>query len=283
MATTTAREAKFAIYTALKLAQLMPSLREQIRTHEDLISAAAFVLERVALYEEAWRQHPCYEEAGEKDPLNPVCRAIYYHPPGVDGLRHSYSVAGLNDLLSPSHTDWARRTLGTLLCLAPVESDTPIHLTRILSYSNSYLSSGLAYRARLRLKELLPKELHRLINEARRVKSRPKHDFLKRGPEMPLRVTRANPPEWYRTKTKKQIWLELELKPEQRAAISRYMDPSDFWDCATGLIRPEDVHLYLRQMSLIQIEPRKRPPQPRQPKPPAPPPPPASEQQSLFT
>src|SRR5947209_3415883 len=88
---------------------------------------------------------------------------------------------------------------------------------------------------------------------------------------------------WYHTRTKKQIWLELELKPEQREAISRYMDPSDFWDCATGLIRPEDVHLYLRQMSLFQIEPRRRPPQPRQPKPPAQPPPPASEQQSLFT
>ncbi|MEJ7618654.1 MAG: hypothetical protein WKF30_17175 [Pyrinomonadaceae bacterium] len=99
-----------------------------------LAQRRALTLERIGEYETAWRAHPAYRENPHpQDPVNPVVRAVFRHPPGRGGATHSYAVGPVRRLARARASAWATRTLGEFQCIAPVCLDppTPVHSTRL--------------------------------------------------------------------------------------------------------------------------------------------------------
>jgi hypothetical protein len=250
----TEREAYYALRYTLRLAELSSSLRASIQDEQDLLFAAGLTLKRIRQFDSAWCAHPSYEDCNSRDPLNPHVRAVFKHPPGRGGKEFSFVIGSMQDLISPQNIRWATRSLGDFHCLAPMESDTPVHPHKILSLSYSLNGAGFVFTARMRLKELLPKHLHRFISEARRVNRKPKHWFLSSGDPATDKRLKESQPEWYRKKSKGELWVELGLKEQDRKEIRLIMDPLDFWECATGRVHPDDIESRLNQLRLFQIK-----------------------------
>ena len=217
----------------------------------------------------AWTQHPDYGRTfhGQRfnqEPHNPVVTFVCYHDPGAGGRTESYLVGPLADVTTRKQYEWCKRTIGQPYRLLPVSSEYPISPIRMLMVSYSYKGSGMAWRARLALKMLLPKRFHSLIPLARQWKRRPKYDYLK--PRMSQRMhtawvsaraqgTEFRYPRWYRQHTKAELFVMLTLR-DVRDDLAQYIDPMDFWRCATGQIRPEKVKDHvLHQQALFELPP----------------------------
>jgi len=127
----------------------------------------------------------------------------------------------------------------------------------VSTLSYSYRGKGKGYWARVRLKELLPRKLHRLITIARRLNRMPKYKYLPPRETGQPRWSKENWPDWYRRSTKADLALEQigTLYPEDVPKLYRYMDPLAFWRCATGQVHPDDIAGYVdHQLTLFDME-----------------------------
>jgi len=197
----------------------------------------------------AWEAHPDYANTYAPDAhgyapsfhlLQPQVMGVWRHPPGRGGHNESYVISTPQDVLAS--LAWGNRTFGgTFAGIQPIHPSAPVSRYRIVTWAFSYKGAGGAYVARMRLKALLPREVHPWISKARSTNSRPKH-HLYPFPVDPRRI-RYVPPVYdsYRTRSKGEIWLEEKMPAAVRQAISRYLEPIDFWRCATGRVHPDEV------------------------------------------
>ena len=213
------------------------------------------------LWWKAWEQHPAFDwyyepdqygYAPSKDVWTPVVMAVFEHEPGAGGRTESYLVGDVQDCLAPMNIRWGERTLGTFAGLAPILADIPVSRIRTVAVSWSYKGSGGAFCARQWLKALLPRKVHPCISRARRANRRRKSDYLQDPDDPTLYRDKDRWPDWYRKKTKAELFIEHDLSEAERKTISNYMDLMDFWRCATGRVHPDQVqNLVTHQMSLF--------------------------------
>lgn len=189
----------------------------------------------------AWETHPDYTEDGP-----PQCVGIFLHPPGRGDHTESYIIGSIEDVIT--QIEWGERKLGEFDGLHPLWDGIPVDPYMITVISLSLKSKAAqAKAARDRLKEILPKNLRGLISKARRANYRPKYDFLPPHPDG--KNWREHPediPEWYRSQTKDELFLSIRLTDQERDELSRWIDPLDFWKCATGRIPHTEVERYIR-------------------------------------
>lgn len=216
---------------------------------------------------DTWCDHPDYDwwyKASswgltiEESPESAIMLGTFEHEPGVEKRTESYIIGSLNEVLG--QIDWGERTLGVFTGIAPLPHE--IHLDPLSQIRNTYLSfslkgSGRAYRARMELKRLLPRKLKPLVQKARRGNACPKWQFMDAEMKAIKGIIRkpSLQPDWYRSKTKGQLWLDslARSEPGTFALLSKYIKPQDFWVCATGKIHPDDVHKYVAtQMGLFK-------------------------------
>lgn len=146
---------------------------------------------------------------------------------------------------------WGTRTLGEYGWIQPVEDWMPVHPFQLTAISWSLKGSGTAARARMKLREVPPRKLGPAITMARRIEGRPKTWFLPRQPGVNNRDPKTWP-DWYRSRTKGQLFIEQSLTEEQRLLILKYMTLENFWRAATGRVHPEEViNLVRHQPSLL--------------------------------
>ena len=178
--------------------------------------------------------------------------AVFNHAP-FKGHRESYLIGDLSDVLSNSQVAWGERSFGPFAEVRPLPPKLPFCRERLMFLSYSLKGSGLAYRARLELKQLLPPRYRGLVKIARHLNGRPKTYFMDIAPR-PEGVTYSprNPPPGWRQMRKDDLalkWLYASF-PEKCAGLEDYIRPEDFWRCATGKVHPEAVvQHFIRQTS----------------------------------
>lgn len=182
------------------------------------------------------------------------------HEPGAGGRTESYLIGPLMDVTSPKQLEWCRRTIGEPHQIRPVTRVTPVNPSRLLAESYSYKGAGMAWRSRMALKLALPRRFHRLVSKARHINRRPKYAYLQAEvspEEWTAYLHRKDEgstyqvPEWYSAHTKAELFVMYDVP----ADLADYIDPMDFWRCATGRIRPEDVpELVNHQPILFELE-----------------------------
>jgi hypothetical protein len=246
---------------ALHLATHFPPTREKVerlfaecKTPAEraavLVDASRWIAERIAVYHETWAG--CFAHVSTQ-PHNPYVVAVYEHPPGRRGERFSYMIGTLQDVTCPHEYQWGLTKLGAFLCIEPVQPDTPVSWCRTMIMSNSLITKdSWAYEARRVLKEWLPKPLHKLVNKPRKYNHMTKADYAaqKYGPPDPnekgRRWRKEEFPEYIRQHTKAELFIELILTPDEREAISAWIDVMDFYHAANGKVHPDAVEQLIK-------------------------------------
>ena len=205
----------------------------------------------LAAWWQAWETHPAFRSyytpgrdgfVPPRSLLKPVVMGAWRHAPGRGGHDRSYLIGAPGDVLAG--LDWGDRTYGgTFIGLLPIIPDAPVHPSRTTMWAFSYKGAGGAYEARLRLKQLLPRVVHPWISKARSANAHPKRLLVPASdPSKPGKL-----PDAYRRRTKGEIWVEEHLPEQIRRTVAAYMDPDDFWRCATGRVHPDKVEGLVRK------------------------------------
>lgn len=214
----------------------------------------------------------------ELDPADPVCILVCHHEPGLDQFTESFYIAPFSSLLNKRNLNWMTRIIGKPFTFWSIGEIPDFHLNicRDMYISNSFLGSGKAVHARRILRECVPVKYGPLIQHARRMKNRPKYRYLEeewfrlgiaedpksylgdyledhgysRGTKL-NQVKRSIWPDWYNQKSKDEINYELWTTrfADRLAGIEKYIDPYDFWCCATGQVHPYEVESYIKKHS----------------------------------
>lgn len=239
-------------------------LTEDIRQASDPSEALDIYLEAIVQLEtgirrlwEHWQGHPDFERINQalpQSPHDPHVMGAFKHPtPGINGATHSYIITTFNDLLAPMTMRWAKKTFGEFDYLTAV----PYEITDLSDSRQSFLSfdlngSSKARYGRLRLKQLLPKKLHKLCRLARRWAATPKRahldsnmpGFFSLSHQEKLKISRSKSlqPDWYRNASKAELWVKFVLEPEDRKELAKWIDPVTFYRAATGEYHPDDIY-----------------------------------------
>jgi hypothetical protein len=269
--------------TALKLLVTFPPLRQVAEHLTEAVEVAA-ALDQIATTIQAWRTaweaHPDYRLGSAE----PVVLAQFRHPPGHQKQEYSWLIGGISDMLGQlawaQRTLGEPVRLGPILPEFPVDPYFTTAWSASYLGSGRAYHARLALKALLpgsyRGVKFRP-----LINNVRSWVAQPKVAFLDKDPtvlclpdDLPehLRsglhpgrgtytrltsgrwsgageVRRYKPrellPGWWFKTSKGELWLRYVLTDEQRRAIATFMDPLDFWRCASGEVHPDEVKDYL--------------------------------------
>lgn len=202
---------------------------------------------------EGWICHPGYQEwkarMGFKDYrklpipdlISPMAVGCFSHEPGDGGLTESYIVADVQSIAS--RLEWAAKNMGTFTEIVPLEPHVPIHQYMIVYLNHSLMGRGKGYFSRKRLKELLPKRLHRAISLTRTMNRRPKSHLAEYTgwslDDYDFEAHEPNYPDEYRQKTKRELVIEYILAP-QFPELSAWIDLESFWQAVTGKVEHPD-------------------------------------------
>lgn len=256
---------------ALHLIKTFPPMAGTPVTTETVL----FVSSKIEQYRRAWEEHGQFEHLKQfpelhlpyDDPIWAGVVMLFKHPPGVDRREYSYVVTTLSNL---NFTwKWAKhQNIGEFKAVMPITEDFDIDPYRITVHSFSYEGRARGFHARMELKRLLPPKLRKYVSKMRTAESKMRKPWYlttrlnlldgkaysetipgvsaMSGDDLAayLRdIVANNPPEWYKTMTKRDLWLDAHIvsDPEFIANLSYWIDPLDFYTAVTGKMNPNDV------------------------------------------
>ena len=228
---------------------------------------------RIREYWQHWQAHPQFTSINARCPQKPHSPmvTIYWkhHEPGLHKATHSYMWTNLEDAFAPATRQWAKRTLGAFDGIGPVDHEmTQLSWCRQTYISLSLTGSGKAYRARMELRRLLPRRFHKLTTKVRQeLAHHPKWHYLSasfagdqwidmpRAEKEALKNKKSLQPTWYRDADMAELWATRRLDKATYKDLARFIDPAQFFRCASGAIHPNDVAQYVtHQPSFLDLD-----------------------------
>lgn len=267
---TTDRFWKFALH----LLKTFPTLGIEGESADDVKTALLLVGSRLTAFRRAWVAHDQFEHWQTlpqlshlpfDDPTWAEVVMVYRHAPGVDGATESYVVCSTHDL-NLAYA-WATKTrIGDFAGIRPITERFYANPERITLQSNTHDGRAKGYHCRDELKKYLPGKLRKWVNKERRAKRFPKYAYLGEalacnGFKPAIRSStygamkdamRALPelPEWYRERSKGDLWVEMfrVKEPVVAAQIDYWIPLGDFYKAVTGQMNPNDVRGCFRRI-----------------------------------
>jgi hypothetical protein len=226
---------------------------------------------RIREYWRHWQAHPQFAAINAvlpQKPHNPYVTIYWKHDePGVGKETHSYMWTSLEEAFAPATRKWASRSLGTFDGVGPIDhAVTCLSWERQTYMSLSLKGSGRAYRARMKLRALLPKRFHKLTTSIRAelrhhrkwwylANSMDTWIDLPREEKEAIKNKKSLQPAWYRNADMAELWATRRLDKATYKDLARYIDPAQFFRCASGAIHPDDVAQYVvHQMDLFEVD-----------------------------